>query len=251
MIFYMGSRMKNKERKKTGGFENVVNAGGHENLDTSIVDLTKSIIHVIQSGDVEDARKFICSPEFHAFLKKLKEVPEYLPVSYLYNCVAAYTSAMGVLSSFSGAEKLLNYLVHRKLQTAEEYIEEMEGTIVAFTEIVNIDRKQKDVTGPVRRACAYIQDHLYTRIILEELADYCGCSLSWLRHRFSKEMGMSLAIYIQKKKTERAKLMLRDPAYKIGEISAQLGFCSESYFISIFKKETGYTPKQYRISVLK
>ncbi len=247
----MGVRMNNKERKRTDIFENVVSAGSHENLDTSIVDLTKNIIHVIQSGDVEDARSFVCSREFRAFLKKLKEVPEYLSVGYLYNCVAAYTSAMGVLSAYSGAEKLLNYLVHRKPESAEEYMEEMGGTIVDFTEIVNIDRKQKDVTGPVRRACAYIQDHLYTRIVLEDLADYCGCSLSWLRHRFSKEMGISLSIYIQKKKTERAKLMLRDPVYKIGDISAQLGFCSESYFISVFKKETGYTPKQYRNSVLK
>lgn len=236
--------------KEKNTFANVRNPENHEDLDTSIVDLTKKTIHVIQSGDVEDARRFVRSKEYCFYLEQLKEVPGYLSVSYLYNCIAAYTSAMGVLSSFSGAERLLNYLIHRKLRTAEEYMEEMGGTIIAFTSVVKIDRKQKNVTGPVRRACAYVQDHLYSRIVLEDLAQYCGCSLSWLRHRFTKEMGMSLTGYIQKKKTERAKVMLEDQVYKVAEISAQLGFCSESYFISVFKKETGYTPKQYRNGIL-
>ena len=50
---------------------------------------------------------------------------------------------------------------------------------------------------PVRRACAFIHDHLFLSFDLEELAAYSRCSLSYLRHLFKKETGVPLVQYIQ------------------------------------------------------
>ena len=95
------------------------------------------------------------------------------------------------------------------------------------------------ITDPAERVVLEVVD-------MEALAAYCGCSLSHLRHRFKEETGISMVQYIRKKKIERAKLMLADTDYPIAKISSQLGFCAESYFITVFRQETGMTPRRFR-----
>ena len=50
--------------------------------------------------------------------------------------------------------------------------------------------------------------------------------------------------YAQEK--AKAKNLLEHSDYSLGEISTYLNFSSQSYFISIFKRYTGITPRQYR-----
>ena len=45
---------------------------------------------------------------------------------------------------------------------------------------------------------------------------------------------------------EKARQMLKDTDYPVAKISSQLGFGSESYFITLFRKETGVMPRRYR-----
>ncbi len=52
--------------------------------------------------------------------------------------------------------------------------------------------------------------------------------------------------YILLRKLEAARNMLKYSEYSYAEISAILAFSSQSHFSRIFKKETGYTPKEYR-----
>ena len=52
--------------------------------------------------------------------------------------------------------------------------------------------------------------------------------------------------YILLRKLEAARNMLKYSEYSYAEISAILALSSQSHFSRIFKKETGYTPKEYR-----
>ena len=45
---------------------------------------------------------------------------------------------------------------------------------------------------------------------------------------------------------EKAKKMLENKVILVEQIAALCGFESPSYFIKIFKKETGLTPLEYR-----
>ena len=203
-------------------------------------------MRVIGSGDPERARGFVRSDLYRGFQEQLAQTPQYLPVSYTYNCVGAYIIALGSLSSFSGAERLLNRLTHAGKMSDQEYLKAMGNAIIAFTELVGEDRKRERASAPVRRAKAFMKDHLFETVDMEELAAYCGCSLSHLRHRFKEETGISMVQYMRKKKIELAKQMLADTDYPIAKISSQLGFCAESYFITVFRQETGMTPRRFR-----
>lgn len=92
----------------------------------------------------------------------------------------------------------------------------------------------------------YIYDNLHTKITLEKLAETTNLSMAYLSKLFHKEVGMTVSEYISKKRIEAAENMLKYSEYTCLEISNYLCFSSESHFIQVFKKHTGYTPKCYR-----
>ena len=60
------------------------------------------------------------------------------------------------------------------------------------------------------------------------------------------EIGIAFSNYVSKTKAEEAANLLTFSEYTDSEISNLLGFSSQSYFIKIFKKYLGVTPKEYK-----
>ena len=60
------------------------------------------------------------------------------------------------------------------------------------------------------------------------------------------ETGIAFSNYVSKTKAEEAANLLTFSEYTDSEISNLLGFSSQSYFIKIFKKYLGVTPKEYK-----
>jgi AraC-like DNA-binding protein len=52
------------------------------------------------------------------------------------------------------------------------------------------------------------------------------------------------------KRVEQAQRLIAAGDKSMLEIALELGFCSQSHFNKVFKKETGMTPALYRRSVL-
>ena len=58
---------------------------------------------------------------------------------------------------------------------------------------------------------------------------------------------MTLYAYIQQKKTEEAKRLLRFTDQSISLIALHLGFSSQSHFTRVFRQMTGKTPGEFRV----
>lgn len=109
-------------------------------------------------------------------------------------------------------------------------------------------RKQNRYPKSVTICLDYIYDNLHTKITLERLAEVTSLSPAYLSKLFHKEVGQTVSGYIVKKRIEAAANMLKFSDYSCLDISEYLCFSSESHFIQVFKKHTGYTPKAYRES---
>jgi len=55
-----------------------------------------------------------------------------------------------------------------------------------------------------------------------------------------------VANFIRKKRLEKAKLLIKTTEMKIPEISNAVGFSDYNYFLRVFKKQFGISPKKYR-----
>lgn len=92
----------------------------------------------------------------------------------------------------------------------------------------------------------YIYANLHKKITLELLAEEAKLSPSYLSKLFHKEVGISVSAYVMQKRIEAAEKMLRYTEFSSAEIANCLCFCSESHFISMFKRYVKVTPREYR-----
>ncbi|MEB9434360.1 MULTISPECIES: AraC family transcriptional regulator [unclassified Bacillus cereus group] len=92
----------------------------------------------------------------------------------------------------------------------------------------------------------YISKNIYQEISLKQLSHITNKNPMYLSTLFKKEVGMSISEYIHREKVEETKMLLTLTSYSLLEISTFLNFNNQSYFNKVFKKYTGFTPKQYR-----
>ena len=124
-----------------------------------------------------------------------------------------------------------------------------EKMAVDFTEQVARIRaaRQPVYTEAVARCVNYILLNIQQKITLDALADLTGLTPKYISHLFKKETGQTLSAFIETSRIEEAKNLLAYSKYSYSQISEYLSFSSHSYFISVFKKQTGVTPKDYRL----
>lgn len=92
----------------------------------------------------------------------------------------------------------------------------------------------------------YIRKNVTQNITLADLSEKsCMSPTSFYRY-FKKETGLSPIEFIMHEKIKQAKQLLKDPAIQVNEVSYQAGFDDCNYFIRVFKKYEGITPKQYQ-----
>ncbi len=114
-----------------------------------------------------------------------------------------------------------------------------------YTRRMKLLYNKSSYSKAVVKCIDYIYDNLHKRIFITELAEISGVSEGYLSRLFRKETGKTLTEYIQNKKIEAAENMLKYSEYLPSEISNILAFPNQSYFIDVFKKKTGLTPKKY------
>jgi AraC-like DNA-binding protein len=97
----------------------------------------------------------------------------------------------------------------------------------------------------VSRAISVMHDAPARRWTLQELAEQAGMSRSPFAQRFKKTVGVSAMEYLTSWRMLLAADRLTTSDDSISEISAALGYESESAFSAAFKRLNGCSPRQY------
>lgn len=92
----------------------------------------------------------------------------------------------------------------------------------------------------------HIHQFIYEDINIDHLAEIACLTRFYFIRTFTQELGMSPLQYINRKKVERAQVLLLTEDMTVKELAYTLGFSDHSYFIRLFRKITGRTPKEYR-----
>lgn len=92
----------------------------------------------------------------------------------------------------------------------------------------------------------YLQSHYATEIKAETLAEMAHYTYSYFSATFKEVFGVSLTNYILSIRINKASTLLATTDMNVTEIALSSGFSDANYFARAFKKETGYTPTQYR-----
>ena len=98
----------------------------------------------------------------------------------------------------------------------------------------------------VGQTITLIQYDLTADLRLKTIAEKLNVNPSYLSSLFHREYGCTLTEFINKQRIDKGITLLRLTPNPVQEIAAECGFQDVNYFIKLFKKQTGFTPKQYR-----
>ena len=93
---------------------------------------------------------------------------------------------------------------------------------------------------------AYIVEHLYDNVSVEEIASVFHVSYYYLCHLFKKLTNKTINQFKTEKLLEKAIRQLIETEEKISSISTLCGFDNFSYFSKLFIKNVGMSPSEFR-----
>lgn len=98
-------------------------------------------------------------------------------------------------------------------------------------------------TADIYRVMEHIRKHYAEDIDERELAAGIGMSYSYFSRSWKRVTGISLREYLNRTRVAHAKQLLFKGELSVSEVATLCGYNSVSYFISVYKRITGITPK--------
>lgn len=99
----------------------------------------------------------------------------------------------------------------------------------------------KKIYGMIR----YLHEHYAEKFSLTALSRSVFMSRNECCRYFKQTMHMTITEYLLEYRLSRAAELLETSGLSVTEIAGQTGFCDVSYFIRMFRRKTGMTPKAY------
>lgn len=115
-----------------------------------------------------------------------------------------------------------------------------------FLALVLTAAREDGGKGIIEDVKHYINKNLGEKLTRTGIAEQVSLNESYLSRLFHKETGMSISDYITAKRIALARQLLIQTNLSISAVGEKSGYESTAYFVRVFKKETGKTPKEYR-----
>jgi AraC family transcriptional regulator len=101
----------------------------------------------------------------------------------------------------------------------------------------------------LNRVIEYVDAHLDQEIRLSALAETAGMSAHYFSELFKQSAHLSPHQFVLRRRIDRARELLSDPAIAIHEAALGTGFSNLSHFTKVFRRITGMTPTSYRAAL--
>ena len=109
-----------------------------------------------------------------------------------------------------------------------------------------IGRERHGYQKGIHSIAEFLNDNYHRDIVIDELAAMCGFSKNHFIASFKRTLAESPYSYLSKLRISKAKLLLETTNESIQDIAVKCGFKKANTLTSLFKSETGKTPKEYR-----
>ncbi|MDD6035587.1 MAG: AraC family transcriptional regulator [Lachnospiraceae bacterium] len=202
----------------------------------------------IKMGNVEEAlqlmRPFDSDGLGILSENRLRNLKYHLIITIAFITRYCIEGGMEMEEAYNRSDIAIRRLDH--FQTEEEVTSFHRELVEAYAKRMRSIRKKTMYSKSIIVCLEYIYSHLHTKITLADLAKETKLSATYLSKLFHKEVGISVSQYIIQKRIEAAEKMLRYTGFTSAEIASSLCFCSESHFISMFKRYVKVTPREFR-----
>jgi two-component system, response regulator YesN len=116
-----------------------------------------------------------------------------------------------------------------------------------YRELLKETEKEKNRSPVVTLCKKYIDENYYkVDLSLQDIANIFQINPAYLSRLIKQDLGLTFIDYLSMVRINKAVKMMKDPMIKIYEISNTVGYSSQHYFSTAFKKVMGVSPGEYR-----
>jgi AraC family transcriptional regulator len=98
----------------------------------------------------------------------------------------------------------------------------------------------------LKKVFDHVEAYLHQEIHLSDLASTAAMSPYYFARLFKNSIGVSPHQYVIQQRIDRAKEMLRTSKMSIFEIGVRVGYADAKHFRTLFRREVGISPSDYR-----
>lgn len=213
---------------------------GDRNVDLS--SLVDSVLKTIETGNIEKSRK-----EFETLrINARKSSEEKVRSTYLWlfeNCdkiCRNYGKNIEEITSIKKEELTRQILRGTGMSEVEKKL------YLIIEKITEQFDQRGGKTDIIKMVSHYIEKNYCKKLALNDIAEYAHISPGYLSRLYKQEMGENLFDIINRKRVRKAEEYIKQGEERIGEIAIAVGIEDVAYFSKVFKKYTGFSPKEYR-----
>lgn len=132
-------------------------------------------------------------------------------------------------------------LKERKLESVSEL------SVLAYTFLMEVAQKRQTAEYPQEliECIHFINQNIFQKITLEEMAEQSFCSKTTLTRLFKKHLDTTPLQYLITSRINYAVNLLESNTLTIKEIATLCGYQNQLYFSNDFRKHTGYSPSDF------
>lgn len=209
-------------------------------------DMEKKLINAVKTGNAESLSKAL-GAIWSANLETAAPTPEL--VHNLFQALAS--TAVRTIYELGAAPKEIygeSSDLHREVSELGSMEAKKACIERSLTSIVDwIRSKQQGQYDKLLRQIEQFVDAHYRQDLSQSmLSEHLGLSASYVSSIFKDVTGMTFSDYVNSRRIEQAKSLLRHSDDSIAEIAETTGFTNANTFIRVFKRFEGVTPGQFR-----
>ncbi|RED64405.1 helix-turn-helix transcriptional regulator [Cohnella phaseoli] len=204
--------------------------------------LLDKIIDAVRLGKTED----VSASLERLFLQLQNLTHEKLKLQLIFITYSLF-KAFSKLKAVQNEHNIL--LLLESFDTLQQYRTWLEKLIQEVSDKINVPVGNGRKNELASEIAQYAKDHLNDPMLTQEqIASHLSLSYSYVRSVFKEVHGITLADFILEERLRFAMELLLHTKSAIPDIAEKSGFQSKSYFFTVFKKKTGLTPNEYRLT---
>lgn len=161
--------------------------------------------------------------------------------------IAAINQISGWIELKNKIETTIQKYLDNNIKVYQNFIENIEDIPNVYNSLIEEMSEESNYTPMVQKAKQYIENNYYKEeISLEEVSNEIKVSPAYLSRILKQETGTSFIDYLTQVRVKMAIQLMNDPTIKIYEIAERIGYNSQHYFSTTFKRVLGVSPIEYK-----
>lgn len=173
-------------------------------------------------------------------VSKLKEQISQAVTLMIYQIIREYGLSKEFADKWNAEARFISVI------TSAESEQIMKERLIKIVEQFRSEMAAEMEKDDLFKVFSYIEQNLEKKLTLSELTEICCMSIPSFSKKFKDRTGLTAVEYINERRIERAKALMKNQNYSLWQIAEMTGFSNANYLVRVFKKVTGQTASEYR-----